>query len=1090
MKPTEKVNLFLSAVSAEFRPHREALAEQLRKHHFVREQADFTQGPGTLLEKLEAYIRDECHAVIFLVGDHFGAEPPTHEAAPALASRRDLNAGRYSYTQWEYLFAVRHNKARFVFTPAADSAPLPGHDPAPEDTDLQTLQHSFVDTHILNQGKDRTPFHSLDDLKDQVRALKLEALAYARYHQFPLETANPYVGLRRFEERDKANFHGRTGLLADLFPQVEVEPLLLVTGHSGSGKSSALRAGLIPLWRKAYGEKAHVILFSPNDDPWEGLYIGLVASGIDPIDCSWVRAGHPDVFAELAVRLPDLRDHHILMVIDQFEELFTRVPDTEDARNRVNQFVVALVSAHRRPDSALRIVLAMRDDFYGNLERHRTLCDVLDGENRTRRIMRPTESEMRAIIEAPAASHGVGFEGELVERIVREVRGQHQGLDQERRALLPLLQFTLQELWDYEVTTDSIEDRVLNVVSYEAIGGFSGALKKRTDAFYQALGEEEQSGVQRIFLQLVQFSEADIPVSRRVSRAALEKSVDPGLLDQLIGRQRLLIAGDADPDAENTDSSVELAHEALIDGWDQFRDWIRENQQAIRLHRRLEDDAASWAGNVVGRGEEVTGAEKNASLPPPLPKHRSSSADLWRGTHLALAEDALARGEFDRIGGLSDQAQEFLSASRQAVEDEIENLKTLVTRAEAGEADALRGRKTSQRRAAVAMVFALLASVGLGGAGWFGWEAKKQEKKAEAEANRAIEQETIAITQKERAETARGAADRVINTMLYDLGDELEKRGLHTLRAEINEEAQQYFLAFPKEEEADDQLRERVVLLQRRADNLLNLGRADEALLAAEEAVSLAEQLVSRAPEQIDRLRSLAISHQYLGNVKTSLEGPASGLLHYEKSIEKMQKLYDEEPSAANARSLAISHSKLGNVKTSLEGPAPGLLHYEKYNEKMQKLYAEEPSAANARLLAISHEKLGNVKTSLESPASGLLHYEKDMELTQKLYDEEPSAANARSLAISHEKLGNVKTSLESPASGLLHYEKDMELTQKLYAEEPSAENARSLAISHEKLGNVKTSLEGSAAGLLHYEKNMELTQKLYDEEPSAANAR
>ncbi len=529
----ETVKIFLSAVSAEFREYREELALFLRRKGYeVRVQEEFETGGGTLLDKLEAYIRDECHGCIFLVGQRYGAEPPAPEAAAHLHGE----TARYSYTQWEYRFATRHNKARFVFVPAEETNEEPStQNQEPEEPpELQALQKTFIREQIIDQGKDRTPFHSLADLKDHVFALKLEALVYARHHDLPLDESNPYVGLRRFEERDQPKFYGRTGLVAELMRAIEAEPLLLVTGHSGSGKSSVLRAGVIPAWRKKHGNNAQVVLMTPNDDPFEGLYEGLRAAGIEKDACAWVKDGHADVFGQLQTKNKEPGTKNTLIIVDQFEEIFTRVPEAGQAK--VAQFVTALVAAHRaaHPDPTdpadahnLRIALAMRDDFYGNLERHRTLCAILDGEaGRTQRVMRPTESELRAIIEAPAASHGVGFEGQLVERIVGEVRGK-QG--DERRALLPLLQFTLEALWNHECANRSIADRVLNVAGYEAIGAFSGALKQRTNRFYDALSEEQQTSVQRIFLQLVQFGETDVPrlPQRPQSRAPPERRPGP-----------------------------------------------------------------------------------------------------------------------------------------------------------------------------------------------------------------------------------------------------------------------------------------------------------------------------------------------------------------------------------------------------------------------------------------------------------------------------------------------------------------------------------------------------------------------------------
>ena len=919
MRDTGKINVFLSGVSAEFREHREALALMLRRHHFVREQSDFFQGHGSLLDKLESYIQHECHACIFLVGDRFGAEPPAVEAAPFLEGKID----RYSYTQWEYIFATRHNKARFVFVPATGTDSQPPEQLLKEEPVEKTgLQKSFLQKQIVDAGKDRTYFHSIDDLKDEVRGLNLGALRFARYHNVPLNTANPYVGLRKFEERDEELFYGRNNTLNELHTQLTKERIVLLSGHSGSGKSSLVRAGLIPRWRDAHGNQAEVILFRPGQDPFEGLYEGLRAVGVEKADCWRVKEGGVDIH-ELLPRIPDLRDKALLMVIDQFEELFTR---SEEKEERVKNFVTALLSAYHK--TSIFIVFTMRDEYFGRLEDHHRLYNVLEKGNRIRRMRRPTESELRAIIEAPAASHGVGFEGELVEQIIRDVRGHHSGVGSVQKALLPLLQVTLEELWNDETKSNSIKDRILNVSSYEAIGSFSGALENRINGFYESLSEEKQIEVQRILLQFVRFGESDHPVSCSVRRSVLLQTVDSILLDDLISKQKLLIASSTSEDERGDGSRIELVHDALIYGWDEFRGWIRRNQALIRVRRRLEQDAESWSKNKARNAREVIGD------------------DLWRGTYLARAEEAWRTGDFERIGGLTREAQDFLKESRAAVEDEVEKLKLLVLRAEDGEA-------------------------------------------------RATEQEAIASEQRDRAQLARRAADKVINKILYELIDELNDAGHHKLLEEVNSVAQEYFSTFPLDEADDDTLRERATSLTSSVDSLLKTNRPEKAFEFAMEAVQIAEDLVAKVPDDETYQHTRAVSYQFLGHVVQEIDGPVAACVHYEKYNSIMKELYEKKPSMENARSLAISHSKVGKVKAVLNGPTAAMPHYLKRQELTSLIYERDENARNARSLAISLAKLAQTKLSMvtepesESDPEDLRseaksHFEKALRLLQR----------------------------------------------------------------------------------------------------------
>ena len=667
------INVFLSSVTKELGSHRAEVAKALREKGLnVKIQEDFNTGDGTLLEKLDAYIQ-QCHAVICLMGDRYGAEPPD-------AERLRAGGARHSYTQWEYLIAQKRGKSVYVFHPEnADTPRDPAHAANPEDPELAILQDVFWQTQIIDQGRDRTPFSNHTDLVRKVLVCDfVEAKHKAEEEPLPpLNTHCPYVGLRRFEEKDKAYFFGRTAKIDELIERIESTPLLLVTGNSGSGKSSIVRAGVFPKWREqqeAAGQRdAKAIVCTPNVNPFEGLWAGLVAAGIDAEKAAFVREPSPTVFRDLQQKLG--LDAPLLIFVDQFEEMFTRIPERD--KHLRDTFVAALVEAaesdrSNKPNRAyLRIVLAMRDDFFTNLSDHENLFAITDAN--LQRIIAMKGHELREIIEQPARRHGVRFQSGLSDRIIKEVEG--------RAGMLPLLQYTLEALWHEEQspsdlkskasslkpdTAGGLSDGVLSAKSYDKIGGVTGALQQRVTHFYDSKTVEQQRAVRNILLSLVEVSEsgddAGTPVSKAAPREALAEAGSEEILHQLLTEERLLIS----VGGEENQALVEIAHEALIKGWKEFEQWVRESKEAIQVRNHLGASARSW-----------NEAKKSG-------KRRKAADELWRGSKLerALELNTVPKGgktsDFGRIGGLGKLESEFLEASQRDKKQKVRRLQMAV----------------------------------------------------------------------------------------------------------------------------------------------------------------------------------------------------------------------------------------------------------------------------------------------------------------------------------------------------------------------------------------------------------------------------
>jgi WD40 repeat protein/DNA-binding XRE family transcriptional regulator len=438
---------------------------------------------------------------------------------------------------------------------------------------------------------------------------------------------NPYKGLRAFGEADADDFFGRETLVQELLGRMseagdpeagagqELARFLAVVGPSGSGKSSAVRAGLIPALRRGGlpgSDKWFIVDMLPGAHPWEELEAALLRVAVNPPQ-SLLAQLHQDERGLLrAVRrvLPAADATELALVIDQFEELFTLVTDeTERAR-----FLDSLVTAVLDPRSRLRVVITLRADFT-----HRALEYVDFGElvsQRTQFVLPLTPDELELAIAGPAGRAGMVLEPGLVSSIIRDVG--------EQPGTLPLLQYALTELFERR------QGRVLTGAAYQASGGVSGALARRAEELYAGLERAGREAARQLFLRLITPGEGAEDTRRRVLRAELEGLADQrpttkgegrriagegngrempnagddsssvlrpssAVMDQVIdlyGRYRLLTF---DHDPVTRGPTVEVAHEALLRAWGRLREWLEAGRAEVRMQRLLGVAAAEWA---------------------------------------------------------------------------------------------------------------------------------------------------------------------------------------------------------------------------------------------------------------------------------------------------------------------------------------------------------------------------------------------------------------------------------------------------------------------------------------------------------------
>ena len=436
-----------------------------------------------------------------------------------------------------------------------------------------------------------------------------------------LNTTSPYRGLQRFNAENKDLFFGRDLAIAHLIEEIGQKNLVLLLGASGSGKSSLVRAGLIPQLAERLGSKFHSFTFTPDRDPFDSLRISLIAKGYKQSEAKFAlkNSGHT---LEQVVTLLKEPESQWLIFIDQFEELFTLCQDLERRKNFINN----LVAIARSKDFSVKIILAMRADFLDRFSPYPHFARI--AQRNIHLVTDLHEDELRQAIEQPAAHHGVVFESGLVAEIVRDVLGQ--------AGSLPLLQYTLNLLWQNE----DLSDRTLNIQTYRQIGGVRGALQQHVDDIYQHLRPPEQQAAKQIFLRLIDLTDATRELSlgeKAVSRRAYLAEFEDGLVQNMLHR---LIDTNLVVSNRQQQSTVEIAHEILIDSWSTLKQWIEESKEAIAIRNRLSEDARQWQNST------------------------SPTDELWSGSKLQRVEELRQKQEFDRLGGLSELENQFIDASK------------------------------------------------------------------------------------------------------------------------------------------------------------------------------------------------------------------------------------------------------------------------------------------------------------------------------------------------------------------------------------------------------------------------------------------
>jgi WD40 repeat protein/class 3 adenylate cyclase len=455
--------------------------------------------------------------------------------------------------------------------------------------------------------------------------------------------ACPYRGLAAFQEADAPFYFGREAFVDDLEQAVRSRQLVtVIVGSSGSGKSSALFAGLLPRLREAGGYR--FATFRPGGQPFyalAGALLPLLEPGLSETDhlaetrklaeCLW--KGEVSL-AQVVERVleKDASARQVLLVADQFEELYTLCPDSQLQVAFIDELLRTVEASRHSRDGSAVILLTLRADFMGQALAHRPFADALQEASLMLGPM--TRQELRVAIEKPAEMQGAAFEAGLVERILDDV-GEVPGV-------LPLLEFTLTQLWERQA------DGWLAHADYEAMGCVEGALAAYAEQVYAGLDAEGQDRIRRALVQLVQPGEGTEDTRRIAIKEELGE--ESWSLIQRLADRRLVVTG---RDAQGRETA-EVVHEALIQKWGRFQEWM-QSDQAFRLwQERLRSNLRQWQESGGDEGALLAGA--------PL-----AVAEGW----MAERGGELSQGEVEYIHE-SEALQEQRQAERERLQQEAD----------------------------------------------------------------------------------------------------------------------------------------------------------------------------------------------------------------------------------------------------------------------------------------------------------------------------------------------------------------------------------------------------------------------------------